>query len=32
VKHGIAGGCAMLNRDFDECLEMYKHRYGLESQ
>jgi hypothetical protein len=32
AKHGIAGGCAMLNRDFDECLEMYKHRYGLESQ
>lgn len=31
AKHGITGGCAMLNRDYDECLEMYRHRYGLES-
>lgn len=29
-QHGIEGGCTMLNRDFDECVTMYKQRYGLE--
>lgn len=28
-QHGITGGCAMLDRDYDECLEMYRARYGL---
>jgi hypothetical protein len=30
AKHGISGGCAMLDRDYNECLEMYKNRYSLE--
>jgi hypothetical protein len=28
-QHGISGGCAMLSKDYDDCLEMYRERYGL---
>jgi hypothetical protein len=28
-QHGITGGCAMLNCSYDDCLEMYRERYGL---
>jgi len=28
-QHGITGGCAMLDRSYDDCLEMYRERYGL---
>ncbi len=28
-KHSISGGCAMLDNDYDKCLEMYRERYNL---